>query len=179
MIRVLVLFCCLLLITACGSGGANNRNTASKSTQTGSGGQIRTLTKKEADSRAEEHIKQAVAALPVEPNLALQYADSAECLDPIDNGPRGRYQVGRTYWLDELPSERNADFVDTFYSYWIENGYRVLTDKRSSNDMFVSVENEKDAFRMSVKQSVEGNLSLGASSPCVWPDGVPPSSGGK
>lgn len=140
--------------------------------------QMRTLTEQEAAARAEEHIKQAVAALPIEPTLTLQYADSAECLDPTDNGPRGRYQIGKTYWLDSLPSDRNAELVDTLYRYWVANGYRVLTDERSASDMFVSVESETDEFRMSVKESVEGDLSLGASSPCVWPDGVPPSSVG-
>lgn len=101
-----------------------------------------------------------------------------ECLDPDDDGPRGRYEVGRTYWLDGLPAGSNGEVVDALYQYWVNNGYRVLTDERSASEMFVSVEHNGDAFRMSVTESFGGDLSLGASSPCVWPDGVPPSSVG-
>ncbi|WP_245959860.1 hypothetical protein [Prauserella flavalba] len=91
-----------------------------------------------------------------------------------DDGPRGRYEISKIYWLNGLPSERNAEFVDALYEHWVANGFRVLSDQRAADGKFVSVENAGDAFRMSVKQTVEGDLSLGASSPCVWPDGVPP-----
>jgi hypothetical protein len=128
---------------------------------------MRTLTEQEAYQRA-------VAALPEKPTLTLQDDSSMECLDPTDNGPRGRYEVGKAYWLDGLPADRNKEYVAALYEHWVSSGFRVLTDQRSSSDMFVSVENNDDAFRMSVKQSVEVDLSLGASSPCVWPDGVPP-----
>src|SRR5699024_10437957 len=96
------------------------------------------------------------------------------CLGPTDDGPQGRYEVARKYWLDDIPQDRNSEFVDTLYNYWNKNGYHVRTDKRSSSDKFVSVEYESDSFIVSVQQSVEGDLSLGVSSPCVWPDGVPP-----
>lgn len=135
---------------------------------------MRTMTEQQAAQRADEHIQRAVAALPEKPTLTVQYEDSAECLDPTDNGPRGRFEVGKTYWLDGLPADRNKETVDALYDYWTANGFRVLSDKRSASDMFVSVENNDDAFRMSVQQSDEGDLSLGASSPCIWPDGTPP-----
>lgn len=137
---------------------------------------MRTLTMEQASQRAQEHIKNAVAALPVEPSLRLQDDSSMECLDPSDNGPRGRYEVGETYWLDGIPKERNSEVINTLYRYWKNNNYRILADDRTDEDMFISVEHNGDAFRMSVQQSVQGDLSLGASSPCVWPDGVPPSS---
>jgi hypothetical protein len=149
-IRKAAALACLLLVTACGGG-----TTSSDTDATAPGSDMRTMTEDEAAQRAEEHIRGAVEALPVKPVLTLLRADSAECLDPTDGGPRGRYEVSRSYWLDDLPEERNAEFVDALYEYWTANDYR-------------------DAFRMSVKQSVEGDLSLGASSPCVWPDGTPP-----
>ncbi len=65
------------------------------------------MTEREAAERAERHIARAVEALPDEPTLTLQNDLSAECVDPTDGGPRGRYEVGRTYWLDDLPAERN------------------------------------------------------------------------
>lgn len=176
MTRVVVLIGCLLLITSCGDEGADNGNRANKTTSSENGGAMRTLTKEEAATRAEKHIRHTVAALPVEPSLRLQDDSSIECQEPTDDGPRGRYEVGKTYWLDDLPAERNAEFVDILYEYWVDNGYRVLSDKRSSSDKYVWVENKEDSFRMSVQQSVKGDLSLGAASPCVWPDGAPPSS---
>ncbi|EHR61448.1 hypothetical protein [Saccharomonospora cyanea] len=171
MIRKAAALACLLLVTACGGGGDT---TPSGTDATAPGSDMRTMTEDEAAQRAEEHIRRAVAALPVEPTLTLLRADSAECLDPTDDGPRGRYEVGRSYWLDNLPEGRNAEFVDALHEYWTSNNFRVLADKRDGHDRFVSVESNDDAFRMSVKQSVEGDLSLGASSPCVWPDGTPP-----
>ncbi|OQO94708.1 hypothetical protein B1813_00980 [Saccharomonospora piscinae] len=160
-----------LLLAACGGPGPAER---SSTTTAESGSSMRTMTEDEAAQRAEEHIRRAVAALPEKPALTPLRADSAECLDPSDNGPRGRYEVGRSYWLDDLPGERNAEFVDALVEHWSAHDYRVLTDKRETKNRFVSVEHRGDAFRMSVKQSVEGDLSLGASSPCVWPDGTPP-----
>lgn len=139
---------------------------------------MRTLTEQQAAQRAQEHIDRAVSALPERPRLRLLDDSRSECMDPTDHGPRGRYQVGRTYWLDGLPSARNAEFVTALYEHWVSSGFRVLTDERSADDRFVSVENDEDAFRMSVVESDEGSLSLGASSPCVWPDGEPPSQPG-
>lgn len=133
-----------------------------------------TLTIEQAHQRAQQHVDDAAAALPVAPTLTVLRNGEAECTDPTDNGPRGRYQVSRKYWLDDLPADRNAEFVDTLLAHWTSHGYHVLTDKRADNDRFVSVEHNDDAFRMSVKQSTDGSLALGASSPCVWPDGHPP-----
>lgn len=58
--------CFLLVLSACGT----DRESA------------RTMTEQQAAQRAQEHINNAVAALPTEPKLTLQYDDSAECLDP-------------------------------------------------------------------------------------------------
>jgi len=137
---------------------------------------MRTLTKEQAAERADEHIKRAVAALPVDPSLSMQEPLPMECADPSDNGPRGRYTIDRRYRLEDLPKDRNTEFVNTLYQYWKNNNYRILADKRARDDKFISVEHNGDGFRMSVTNSGPGKLTIGASSPCVWPDGVPPSS---
>lgn len=177
MTRVVLLLGFLLLIVACNDEANNSGRTSKESTDANHGDTMNTLTVEQAGDRAEKHVHHAVAALPVDPTLTPKYADSVECFDPTDNGPRGRYQVARKYWLDNIPRDRNTEFIDALHDYWSSNGYRILTDKRSSSDKFVSVEHRDDAFVMSVKESVEGDLSLGASSPCVWPDGVPTSRG--
>lgn|GEM_PF-2265215 len=170
--RIALLCGCLLLGAACAatndSGGSTETSTSTHEET------MQTLTTDEAGERAKEHVERAVAALPVEPTLTASDAGSTECADPTDNGPRGRYQVTRSYWLDDVDAERNGVVVDALHDYWTNHGYRVLKDDRSSDDRYVWVEHEDDAFRMSVEQSVEGDLSLGAVSPCVWPDGEPP-----
>ena len=170
--RLVGLLGCLLVVTACASTGASHDATGSS----GKGEQVRTLTKEQALQRAKEHVNKAVAALPVEPSLEKQDPTSMECADPSDNGPRGRYTVDQGYRLNDLPKDRNTEFVNTLYRYWKNNNYRILTDERARDDKFVSVEHNGDAFRMSVTNSGPGKLTVGASSPCVWPDGVPPSS---
>ncbi|GAA1212679.1 hypothetical protein LY12_003167 [Prauserella alba] len=164
----------VLLAEGCGGDAASGSGEGTDSGGTEGGRQLRTLTIEQARDRAQQHIDRAVAALPVTPELTLHRDDELECTDPDDNGPAGRYQVGRTYWLDRIPTERSAEIVDTLHGHWTSGGFRVLADERASDDRFVSVEHGEDAFRMSVQQSKDGSLSLGASSPCVWPDGEPP-----
>jgi len=137
---------------------------------------MHTLTTEQAAQRAKEHVQHAVAALPIQPSLTKKSGLSTECLDPDDDGPQGRYEVDRSYWLDDIPKDRNTEIVNTLHQHWKNNNYRILSDKRASDDKFISVEHNGDGFQMSVLQSDEGDLSLGAASPCVWPDGAPPSS---
>src|SRR5699024_12845699 len=98
---------CLLVMTACASTGASHDATGSS----GKGDDMRTLTTEQAAQRAKEHVKNAVAALPAQPSLSLQDPLTTECLDPDDNGPQGRYEVDRGYWLNDLPKERNTEVV--------------------------------------------------------------------
>jgi len=142
---------------------------------------MHTLTTQQAADRANEHIKNAAAALPVELSLERQkhLSDSMECIDPTDDGPRGRYEIDRIYELHDIPQERNSEIVDALYHYWKNNNYRILADQRSRDDKFISVEHNEDAFGMSVDENDQGVLTLTAASPCVWPDGTPPPSTGE
>jgi len=163
----------LLLAAACGCTSAQTSAPSS-----GKDNSMDTLTTQQAGDRANEHVKNAVDALPIEPSLERQkhLSDSMECIDPTDDGPRGRYEIDRNYELHDIPQERNSELVDALYHYWKNNNYRILADQRSRDDKFISVQHNEDAFRMSVDEDDHGTLSLGASSPCVWPDGTPPPS---
>ncbi|MBA0125148.1 hypothetical protein H0B56_06300 [Haloechinothrix sp. YIM 98757] len=133
-----------------------------------------TLTEEQARDRAEQHIQEAIAALPDEPTLNLLSDYSDECTDPTDNGPQGRYQVGKTYWLDDLSPERNDAYLDALRAHWEANNYRISSDNRP-DDRTITVEHNEDAFRMSVvARPDDQRLSLGAGSPCIWPEGTPP-----
>ncbi|MEU0239212.1 hypothetical protein ABZ234_16125 [Nocardiopsis sp. NPDC006198] len=131
------------------------------------------MTHDEAYTRVEEHIAAAVAVFPEAPELEALGGDIANpCDDTVDGGESGRASVGRTYWLRGLPAEDNEASVELLHEYWTANGYQVTDDGRPE-DLAVFVENEEDSFRMSVQSSAQGSLSIGASSPCVWPEGAP------
>ncbi|MDV6011830.1 hypothetical protein F8178_04950 [Haloechinothrix sp. LS1_15] len=131
-----------------------------------------TITEEQARDRAEQHLHDAIAALPDQPSLRQLSDYSDACTDPTDGGPQGRYQVGMTYWLDDLPKEKNREYLDVLYAHWEANNYRIRGDRRDRGSIYV--EHNDDAFRMSIRTSDEGDLSLGASSPCIWPEGTPP-----
>lgn len=136
---------------------------------------MHTLTQQQAKLRVEEHIADAVAALPVVPKLEKQSSGMGlPCDDPTDDGPLGRVTVAKRYWLRELPPERTEEFFRVMNSYWLSHDYRVLADKRDRSAPALFVEHNGDAFRMSMKTSVQGDLSISATSPCVWPNGTPP-----
>ena len=85
-----------------------------------------------------------------------------------------RIIASRDYWLNDIPNDRQADYVNALVQWWTEHDFAILTDKRP-NDIYVWVENRRDGFRMAIQQTAVGpkRLSLGATSPCAWPNGTP------
>ncbi|MBB4934246.1 hypothetical protein F4561_005066 [Lipingzhangella halophila] len=132
-----------------------------------------TLNQEQALERVEQHIGNATANLPDSLHTeSLGVIDGASCDDPTDNGPKVRIIVSHKYWLDGLQPEDNEHHAELLHQHWTNNGYTVLTDDRP-DEIYISVENNEDGFRMSLQESAEGSLSLGASSPCIWPNGSP------
>lgn len=142
----------------------------------GNGAEMRsTITQQQASERAEQYIRETVSALSPSARLELSRRfDDSPCDDPTDNGPKGRVIASSVYWLNDIPADRQSEYVDALVRWWSEHDFAILTDKRP-NDTYVLVENRRDGFRMSVQQTVVGpqRLSLGATSPCVWPNGTP------
>ena len=133
----------------------------------------RTMTEGQAGERAEERVRDAMKVLPEDARLELRYLPSTPCDDPSDNGPRGRVEVNRQYWIRGIGDDRIDQQFDSLLNYWRHHDFKILNDFRP-RDYFISVENNEDAFRMSIRRGASGALSIGASSPCVWPDGTPP-----
>lgn len=130
-----------------------------------------TITEDEAAEKVQEHIDGTLAALPEDAELETRQGTlSAACDDPSDGGPRDRVTISERFWIRGLLHEDNDANIDLMHEYWAENGYEVLRDEREDKVSIV-VENEGDAFRMSLRVSNKDSLSLGASSPCAWPDG--------
>jgi hypothetical protein len=132
-----------------------------------------TITLDEAKARAATYVQQIVGALPVKARLDSfgMVPTSMECTDPTDNGPPGRYDYGVSYFLRDIPKERNPEIMRAFLAYLTKRGFVVQT----KNDSFLSLENPQDGFGASLQQSGSQNrgLSLTVSSPCVWPNGTP------
>jgi hypothetical protein len=134
-----------------------------------------TITQQQAVERVEQYIREVVTALAPRARLEVLYgSDGSACDDPTDNGPRGRVIASRSYWLRDIPAEKNEEYVTAIVHWWTEHDFGILTDDRP-NDVYVWAENRRDGFRMSVQQTATGppQLSLGATSPCVWPNGTP------
>jgi type II secretory pathway pseudopilin PulG len=132
-----------------------------------------TITQQQANQRAEQYIRDAVSAVFPDAQLEILSAfEDSPCDDPTDNGPRGRIIASRNYWLNAIPADKHADYVNTLVQWWTQHDFTILTDDRPH---YVWVENRVDGFRMAVQQTVTGpvRLSLGATSPCVWPNGTP------
>lgn len=150
-----------LALSACGS------------TQDGNTEMNESMTQGEAATKVQEHIDGVMSSLPDEAELEKrQGMIFASCDDPTDGGPKDRVTVGERLWIRGLPSEENESNIELMHDYWANNGYQVIHDLRP-DELFVTVENETDAFNVSVQVSDEGSLSIGASSPCVWPEGTP------
>lgn len=132
-----------------------------------------TLNEQQATDRVQLHIEDTVAVIEPTPRLERESFLDMPCDLPSDNGPLGRIVVSRGYWLRDIPVERNPEVFEAVERYWVNNGWVVLTDETNSEDAFLSVENRQDAFRMSLSSSIDGQLSIGASSPCIWPNGTP------
>ncbi|MCE7008548.1 hypothetical protein LWC34_37910 [Kibdelosporangium philippinense] len=132
-----------------------------------------TITQQEANNRAEKYPQDAAASLTPPPRLELlSRFDNSECNDPTDNGPLGRVYVSRSYWLRDVPRERNAEVVEGLVRWWTQHDFVVIADKRPKEN-WISVESKTDGFSMSIQETPTGDLSLGATSPCVWPNGTP------
>lgn len=131
------------------------------------------MTQDEAAERAQEHVDGVMAVLPEEAESEGRGGPNfSACDDPTDGGPKGRVVASVSYWIREVPVEDNDQVMDAALEYWTENGFWVIEDARPDSP-FISVGNEEDAFVVSIQASIQGDLSVGASSPCVWPDGSP------
>jgi hypothetical protein len=150
-----------LVVSGCGSNTPEEAN------------MDETITQDEAASKIQEHIDDTLAVLSEEAELEARRGTLfAACDDPTDGGPRDRVTVSETFWIRGLPLEDNESNIELMYEHWTNNGYQAIHDLRP-DELFVTVENEEDAFRVSVQTSNEGSLSISASSPCVWPEGTP------
>ncbi|MFD8494222.1 hypothetical protein [Amycolatopsis sp. NPDC059657] len=131
-----------------------------------------TITIAEANQRVDEYIARAVKVLPPEAKLELNYQERAgSCSDPTDHGPKNRVTANRDYKVLGLQQAAIPSYFDSLRAWWLANNFRVL-DEKPRNE-FLWVENNADAFQMTLTAHPGAGIFLIAGSPCVWPNGTP------
>ncbi|MFI6305753.1 hypothetical protein ACIBCH_28065 [Amycolatopsis thailandensis] len=131
-----------------------------------------TITEQEAKAKVEAYIEAAVGALPGTAERKPFTQNRSECTDPTDNGPHGRFEISATYEVTGLEPARFAEYFDAIVEWMSAHDFKVLTDSRPK-DQYVFVRNNADAFDMSIQANDLGKFYVGATSPCVWPNGTP------
>ena len=126
------------------------------------------MNRPEAEEKVEEHITTAANSLSEDVTLnPVGRLIFQPC--EIDSPDSSTAMASRSYWIDGIPQEKNEETVEELNMHWERSGWKVGKDERPKN-LRIRVERENDGFTMSVKESADGNLSLGASSPCVPSD---------
>src|SRR6266508_760304 len=134
-----------------------------------------TLTEREASARLDRHIRAALAQMEFLPVLVPGLVGSMPCDDPTDGGPLGRVLVEAHYTLSGIPLDAHPQIFDVLYRYWTEHGYEVLSDLRGRGRApMLKVRHSDDGFSVSLRENLATELLISGSSPCVWPDGLPP-----
>lgn len=131
-----------------------------------------TITEQQARDKVEQYIQGALSALPAAAQLKLFTRNRSECTDPTDNGPQGRFEISATYEIVGLDSAQFPEHFTAVIQWWESHDFRVLTDSRPTVQ-YVFSRNTRDAFDMSIKANDLGKFYVGATSPCVWPNGTP------
>ncbi|WP_181775763.1 hypothetical protein [Amycolatopsis pittospori] len=131
-----------------------------------------TITEHQAREKVEQYIQGTLSALPGSARLKPFTRNRSECTDPTDDGPQGRFEISATYEVTGLDVADFAEYFDAVVQWWSAHDFKVLTDSRPK-DQYVFVRNNADAFDMSVQANDLGKFYVGATSPCVWPNGTP------
>lgn len=143
-----------------------------------SGGNVasHTMTKAQATARAEQILRKTAAGLNPKPRLEVNslLTVTDQCLANIPNASQ-MVNVAYSYWLRGIPESENGNIGLQIRSYWQKQGYRIDTSSGFGKGRPDISGMTKDGFLVSLNWSSNGALSIGATSPCIYPDGTPPS----
>lgn len=138
-----------------------------------------TMTQQHASARAEQILRETAGAITPRPTLETYQPGSGTgpCLVNPNNTSDKRVQVTLTYWLRGISTGDNASVGQQVLHYWKHMGYAVTETRglgTNSPDVFAGT--PSDDFLISLQTSANGAMSIGATSPCIWPKGTPPAS---
>ncbi|MGH3979287.1 MAG: hypothetical protein ACRDRZ_09845 [Pseudonocardiaceae bacterium] len=133
-----------------------------------------TLDEQQSIDRLERHVADTVAVMDPAPRLEIQSSLTQPCDSPDDGGPQGRIVVSVRYLLRDLPAERHDAVFDAVAARWSSAEWTVLENFSDRDELpTIYVQNNRDGFQVRLLESVDGVLSVGVNSPCVWPNGTP------
>jgi hypothetical protein len=137
-----------------------------------------TITQQHATARADQILRETAAAITPRPTLEIYQPGSGPgpCMvNPNDTSDK-RVQVGFTYWLRGISTQDNTSVAQQIQRYWKHKGYGISRTSGFGKDAPNIFGVTPDDFLISLETSANGAMSIGASSPCVWPKGTPPPS---
>jgi hypothetical protein len=157
---VVVLLACAGALAGC-SGGNVSHNT---------------MTQAQATARARQILRDTAAALTPRPRLGEFEPDPPpnQCLDNIPDAAR-KVNVGGTSWLHGIAEAEFAAVGRQILDYWKKQGYSIQAARGFSSGRPEINAATRDGFLVSLDWSAKNLLSIGASSPCIYPEGHPPS----
>lgn len=143
-----------------------------------SGGNVakHTMTQDQATTRAKQILQDTPAALNPRPHLELYtpLSQPSGCTADIPDADE-MVNVVYTYILRGIPTSQNASVGHQVLAYWKKQGYTIQdTQGLDTGQPNVSGET-KDAYLIALQWQSDGTLGIGATSPCIYTHGTPPS----
>lgn len=132
------------------------------------------LTPRRASDRIEQIIFGTVVRLVPEARLELYRPGSyvGGCLADPSGPDDNRVQVTRAYFLRGV-SHANAEISRQVLHWWTREGH-TITDAYDVGGAMPSINGvTSDDFVIGLEWTGSGDLSIVATSPCLWPDGTP------
>lgn len=132
-----------------------------------------TITAAQAATQAQQYVKDLIVVFPAEATLE-QHGDvlTGPCANPSGVGFDKRVQASVDYWIRGLDAARYHEYFDAMKAWLPAGGWTIDTDSRPK-DMFLHANRADDEFTLTLQANNKGGLSIGAASPCVWPNGTP------
>ncbi|MEY9855036.1 hypothetical protein ABH935_000635 [Catenulispora sp. GAS73] len=131
------------------------------------------MTLEAAKQEARQNAAAIVATLPVAPQLdPPDGTDSGgACSQGLQDQVTGQYDSSLNFRLRGVPADRNQDVFAAVRAFAGQHGFKPF----GSSSGFESFK-DNNGFTISVETSFDPShtLTLGSSTPCVWPNGTQP-----
>lgn len=134
-----------------------------------------TITQQQAVARVDRLLRDTGAAITPRPRLVVDKPGTqvTSCLEEPEGSSDARVQPAGEYFLQGVPQQARASVAEQIMRFWKAKGYAVDAFHMGTSDPQVHGTTQ-DNFLVALEPNGGGELSIGASSPCVWPNGTPP-----
>ncbi|MCL2584258.1 MAG: hypothetical protein FWE35_17575 [Streptosporangiales bacterium] len=134
-----------------------------------------TVTQEQAAARVNHMLTATGASITPRPRLVTDKAgtDISSCVDEAEGQSDARVQAVGRYLLRGIPEKDNPKVAKQVLRYWTSKGYAPGTFRMDTSNPQLNG-STKDGYLIALDPNNEGQLSIVASSPCVWPHGTPP-----